>query len=418
MTDSLYNTISIEVNIDKRIIFFIIISLLLILVIKYLVEKNKPIKRYYKPVTPPSKSTNIKSYAHEQTKKQIIHEQVIQYKEPLTPELNIRKDTEILSKISTENNEFNADKNKKNNIPTSSNIETQNLRIIIPQNPKITFIDAQDEQQSKIKYIGYEPVMKFEQRAPYSYPMVFMPNRKSVIKFPRKGRQGTKGYTEDLFKSFLLINFKNTLQILMTDLSCIKKIKILMSLTSSLIDEKNGLNLFIDIEIDEPYDSIFSTANSYRYNKQRDTFFKNRGWIVIRFAEIQIFKEPLKCCKLISQVIKSVNSTFLIKEQLASIDDLLPIKQWDKSQALLWAKTNYREDYLGSPKFKKQQHIKILQNLYETEIGALIEQQVEEEDTNCIKYKTNLILQSIKNNSYFSCKVPNYYTVFQTILNK
>lgn len=430
MTDSLYNTISIEANNDKIIIFFIIISLLLIFVIKYLVEKNKPIKRYYKPVTPPSKSANIKSYAHEQTKKQIIHEQVIQYKqntsnkntiitktEPLTPELNIRKDTEILSKISTENNEINYDKNKKNHIPGSSNIETQNIRIIIPQNPKITFINAQDEQQNKIKFIGYEPVMKLEQRAPYSYPMVFMPKRKSVIKFPRKGRQGTKGYTEDLFKSFLLINFKNTLQIFDDRFVLHKENQNPYEPDFSLIDEKNGLNLFIDIEIDEPYDSISrQPTHCIGDNKQRDTFFKNRGWIVIRFAEIQIFKEPLKCCKLISQVIKSVNSTFLIKEQLASIDDLLPIKQWDKSQALLWAKTNYREDYLGSPKFKKQQHIKILQNLYESEIGALIEQQVEEEDTNCIKYKTNLILQSIKNNSYFSCKVPNYYTVFKPSL--
>src|SRR5690606_9268907 len=176
-----------------------------------------------------------------------------------------------------------------------------------PKNLVITFIDSEIENQNKVKYIGYEPSAEFEQQEPYNYPMVFMPKPNSVIKFPRKGKQGFKGYSEDILKKHLFIHFNKTFQLFDDRFVLYKSHRNPFEPDFALIDENNDINLFIDIEIDEPYDGITRQPIHYtNYNKQRDTFFKNRGWIVIRFAEYQVVKNTLGCCKFIVEVVASV----------------------------------------------------------------------------------------------------------------
>jgi hypothetical protein len=294
--------------------------------------------------------------------------------------------------------------------------QKQSYKIIIPKNPKTTFVQAKEEEQNKIKFIGYEPSIKFEQLEPYNYPMVFMPKPRSVIKFPRKGKQGLKGYTEDLFKQNILDHFKNVFQIFDDRFVLYKSNQNPFEPDFALVDEKNDLNLFIDIEIDEPYDGISRQPIHYvDFDKQRNSFFKNRGWIVIRFAEYQIFKETISCCKFISDVVKSVNPNFIISDKLLKVNNVVLIQQWTKEQATNWAFEKYREEYLGIDKFIKQEHEIILGNLNETEIGKEIEKLVDEEQVDNLEFRKNLILRAIRYNNFISCRISSNYTVLKPI---
>jgi len=61
-------------------------------------------------------------------------------------------------------------------------------------------LKEEDNNQSKVKYIGYNPINIFAQTEPLNYPYVLMPPKaKNVIKFPRKGKTGRKGYKENDF---------------------------------------------------------------------------------------------------------------------------------------------------------------------------------------------------------------------------
>ncbi len=294
--------------------------------------------------------------------------------------------------------------------------QQERIANIIPINPKIEVVKPEVEEQNKIKFIGYEPSMQFAQQEPLTYPMVFMPKPKSVIKFPRKGKQGFKGVTEDRFKQNIIEHFKNIFQIYDDRFVLYKSNQNPYEPDFTLIDEKNELNLFIDIEIDEPYDGVSRQPIHYTgVDKQRNEFFRNRGWIVIRFAEYQIFTETLSCCKFIAEVVKSINPDFVISNRLSKANDITPISQWTKEQAIKWANQKYREQYLGIDKFTKQEHQIILGNLDETEIGENTELLVIEEQVNSISYKKSLILQAIKDNNFISCRLYSSYTVIKPI---
>lgn len=79
----------------------------------------------------------------------------------------------------------------------------------------------------------------------------------------------------------------------------------------------------MDIESDEPYEGINDIFNRkqthYQYNDtNRNNAFKNRGWIVSRFAEIQVHEKPERCCKFIADIIKSIDSNFKVPEKMQS----------------------------------------------------------------------------------------------------
>ena len=211
-------------------------------------------------------------------------------------------------------------------------------------------------ENSKIKYIGYDPINIFAQTEPLSYPYVIMPNKNSVIKFPRKGRVGRKGFKEGEFYLYLIKYFKNKFQILDDRYITTKNQIRPFEPDFTLIDEALGKNIFIDIEIDEPYEGINDLnkrqATHYQQsNKNRDNAFKNRGWIVIRFAEIQIHQNPDSCCQFIADVIKSINPKYSIPKELVGLAKIKSIKQWTKNEAIKWSNEKYREKYLGIDSF-------------------------------------------------------------------
>lgn len=206
-------------------------------------------------------------------------------------------------------------------------------------------------EPSKPKHIGYNPINIFAQTEPLNYPYVIMPSRpECVIKFPQKGRTGRKGYKEEAFLQFVQKYFKDTFQIY-DDRYVLTKVN-RYEPDFSLLNEKEGINIFLDIEIDEPYEGINDInsrkATHFQYvDTNRNNEFKNRGWIVIRFAEIQIHQNPEGCCLFIAEIIKSIYPQFNIPQKLTAAKRIEPIQQWTKELALTWSKEKYREQYLG-----------------------------------------------------------------------
>lgn len=238
---------------------------------------------------------------------------------------------------------------EKKNFTTTS---TCNVTLVKPQ--------PQEEEQvrNEVKYIGYEPTRIFIQNTkPLRFPFVSMPKAASVIKFPRKladGRIGIRGYKELSFDVCLKHYFK--------DISGLQfhndRFLFISNNTKPyvpdhvIIDERNNLNLFIDIEIDEPYEGLSRlTTHEQGKDDYRNCYFNDRGWIVIRFAEIQVHQNILGCCKLIAEVIKSVFSSFAIHPDLQGAKNLITVPFWLKLHAEKWAIQRDRESYLGIDQF-------------------------------------------------------------------
>lgn len=114
-----------------------------------------------------------------------------------------------------------------------------------------------------------------------------------------------------------------------------------------LIHQPTGLA--IDIEIDEPYDGKTGKHHhcvDQNKDQQRNRFFLERNWVVIRFSEYQVVKCPEGCCKAIAQVIFQITGDYSGLIKLQSIKDLLPHKQWKNKEAVYMAKTKFRQSYL------------------------------------------------------------------------
>ena len=123
------------------------------------------------------------------------------------------------------------------------------------------------------------------------------------------------------------------------------------------------INLFINIEIDEPYDlesknpkhSIIDTNVYGNKNPKltslddtRDKFFRDNNWIVIRFAEEQIIKYPRKCYESIIWVASFFSSPlYNFKDFDYYFNWNIPTKdKWSKEEAMVMASQDYRKTYL------------------------------------------------------------------------
>ena len=112
------------------------------------------------------------------------------------------------------------------------------------------------------------------------------------------------------------------------------------------IDSK--INLYIDIEIDEPYSYKDDNLKPIHYigaDEKRDRFFLQRGWIVIRFSEEQIVKYPESCCKTVAKTIDDLLSDDALLKQFADIPSLAKRRQWTYSEAEKMAQSDYRKAY-------------------------------------------------------------------------
>ncbi len=112
----------------------------------------------------------------------------------------------------------------------------------------------------------------------------------------------------------------------------------------AFIDRDSGLH--IDIEIDEPY--ISQTKEPIHYigaDDNRNCFFENNNWVIIRFAEEQIVKQPLSCCKTIANTIFEIIGDKTYLNKLYEVEDVKAVNCWSYEESLFLARQNYRETY-------------------------------------------------------------------------
>lgn len=208
------------------------------------------------------------------------------------------------------------------------------------------------EQTDDLKIL-FNPNTHFEQDEKYLYPVVKMPKQNSGLKLPRQGRSNQKGYTEDGF--YKLIQSKITGLTLSNNFHLTIPYHTKPYEPDIVLYDKN-LNLYIDIEIDEPYDGYYrypthnyKAENEFKQDNIRDLFFTESGWIVIRFTEKQVHKQPNECVDYIKNVINSIYNFGFNSQPKCEKEN-----QWNENQCILWQLNNYRENYLQIPSFYKR----------------------------------------------------------------
>lgn len=108
-------------------------------------------------------------------------------------------------------------------------------------------------------------------------------------------------------------------------------------------------NLYIDIEIDEPYSMENGEPIHYlddcndSIDFDRDVYFNELGYEVIRFAEESVALHYKACIDYIAEVVKAIKAG---KEISFNNADIL-VKRWDKEEAETMSTKGYRSVYLG-----------------------------------------------------------------------
>ncbi len=127
-----------------------------------------------------------------------------------------------------------------------------------------------------------------------------------------------------------------------------------------------SLNLHIDIEIDEPY--AYGTRKPIHYldstkDQQRNQYFLDQGWLIIRFSEEQVVRSPASCCKAVASAIATLLGDSAMLHPFRQVPTLKPQKRWTEAEAQVMAEQAYREKYLVAqpstqPATKSQQRQK------------------------------------------------------------
>lgn len=201
-----------------------------------------------------------------------------------------------------------------------------------------------------------------------NYPLILLPRKNSYLKLPRNGRSNIRGFKENdflqsLFEAKLDVDINNEMHVAIPGrFSPYEPDYVLYS---------SSLNLYIDVEIDEPYDGCYRTPTHTTDGNDdtRNLFFVESGWIVVRFTEKQIHTNVQGCIETLRSIIDSIKTN--------AINDCIKTKEieerWDSKQSLKWERNLYREKYLGIQAFVKQErHQKVVCDTSQEHIDSKI----------------------------------------------
>lgn len=239
-----------------------------------------------------------------------------------------------------------------NKLPTEKNTSWQEEERLKELTKQIIKSEPNHEQTDELRIL-FSPNSHFAQEEQYLYPVVKMPKQNTVLKLPRAGRTNQKGYKENDFFNQLKqqipgIELDNNVHMVIPNFNKPYEPDIVLF-------DKN-VNLYIDIEIDEPYDGYYRYPTHYinpeddvKHDNIRDLFFTESGWIVIRFTEKQVHCEASECIDYIKNLLHSLYNRAFLNNVNFEMES-----QWDYNQCIQWQKIYYRENYLGIERFQKQ----------------------------------------------------------------
>lgn len=180
-----------------------------------------------------------------------------------------------------------------------------------------------------------------------SYPVFRFPKKGTVVRSFRLGNTKRRGFKEEAFQKSIELYFGKVFTVLGNARLNTGKETRPFEPDIAIID-KSSSNLRIDIEIDEPYAGLTrQPIHCKGEDVNRDTYFVDRGWIVIRFSEYQVHLQENDCLLYIAETIKSAIPNYEIPSQLLNQSSLQVEKLWDLVQAQKWEKAKYREQYLN-----------------------------------------------------------------------
>ena len=279
----------------------------------------------------------------------------------LTRERTSKTDHDRISRNTKKSNVNNTaeDKDKtqlklEENEKQDKKVESDSNRSVVRVEPsKIKIKSVPNPEQTVDLKLLYLPNQHFYQEGQYLYPVVKMPKPDSVIKLPREGRSNQKGYKEDDFYTelkghFTDIEISNNFHMVIPNFNRPYEPDIV------LFDKSK--NLYIDIEIDEPYDGFYRypthnyrAEDGFKQDDIRDLFFTESGWIVIRFTEKQVHRYSSHCIDFIVNVINSIHGNDFNSKPKCEIEP-----QWNENQSTQWQLNRYREKYLEILSFRKR----------------------------------------------------------------
>lgn len=204
------------------------------------------------------------------------------------------------------------------------------------------------------------------------YPYLVAPEKGTWIKLPIQGRNGRRGFCEEklanVINEYHLKGFRDNLSLFADGCP--------YEPDFAYIDVEKGI--FIDIEVDEPYSGWEKTPIHYRIGNRtndgkRNERFTERGWIVLRFSEKQVFEQTMSCLKYLYQQICRIDTSMAIPSSLDSVPDLKVDSMWTKADAFQMIQNKTREKMLGISEFIMPSGNSVTSNLIDYEKAGRIE---------------------------------------------
>lgn len=239
---------------------------------------------------------------------------------------------------------------RKTDLETVIKEEPRQRRVVkkmsVQPEPIEVIVSAPNPKQTDDLKIKFTPTKAFD--SPDIYPVVHSPALNAYLKLPREGRSDIRGYKEADFLASIINEF--------TDISVTNNVHLKVPGRIApyepdivLFDEE--VNLYIDVEIDEPYDGYSRLVTHIIEGKDtiRDLFFKESGWIVVRFTEKQVHLSCEQCIRTLRNIVDSMRGHALSISPFIEEEN-----RWSRRQAIQWEKELYREKYLGIQFFSKQ----------------------------------------------------------------
>lgn len=200
-------------------------------------------------------------------------------------------------------------------------------------------------QQAQQPVVFYQPNPYFEQHE--SYPIVTNTTLGASVQLPRRGRSRVKGvsvtpFTERIRNTLAGVFVADDLHIAIPGSS--------RPYEPAIVIYNQSVNLFIDVEIDAPYDGVYRYVTheaGNRYDDLRDRYLASHGWMVVRFSERQVRLQEYECLMYLHDI---VNSAF--NGVVPRVSNLARESRWDATQAMRWQRELLREQYLGIPIFE------------------------------------------------------------------
>ncbi|YAF99403.1 MAG: hypothetical protein AB3A66_30110 (plasmid) [Nodularia sp. CChRGM 3473] len=107
-------------------------------------------------------------------------------------------------------------------------------------------------------------------------------------------------------------------------------------------------NLHVDIEVDEPF--AFETKEPIHcvgMDDYRNKCFVEANWIVLRFAEEQVKSQPLRCLRVLANVVSKYTGNDSWQLLFKDVERLTPIWQWTSQKSQKLKRNHYRQQYLN-----------------------------------------------------------------------